>query len=67
MRSPPTLADQALGRAVLRDIRQTISEFRDGEREHLVRARNQLAWTGTITIVTGVWSDGFGHAQSGTT
>ena len=51
--SPPTLADQALGRAVLRDIRQTISEFRDGEREHLVRARNQLAWTGTITIVAG--------------
>jgi hypothetical protein len=51
--SPPTPADQALGRAVLRDIRQTISEFRDGERENLVRARNQLAWTGTITIIAG--------------
>ena len=40
-----------LGRVVLRDIRQTISEFRDGERAKLVRARNQLAWTGTITAI----------------
>jgi hypothetical protein len=51
--SPPTPQEQALGRAVLRDIRQAISEFRDGERANLVRARNQLVWTGTITAIAG--------------
>jgi len=45
--------DRALGRVLLRDVRQAISEFRDGERANLVRARNQLSWTGTITAIAG--------------
>lgn len=49
--APPTAEQNILGRVVLRDIRQTINEFRDGERAKLVRARNQLAWTGTITAI----------------
>lgn len=47
----PTPAEQAMGRAILRDIRDVISDFRDGERANLVRARNKLAWTGTITAI----------------
>jgi hypothetical protein len=53
---PPTslsLEDRALGRVILRDIRRAISEFRDSERANLVRARNQLVWTGTITAIAG--------------
>jgi hypothetical protein len=49
--TPPTAEQRILGRVVLRDVRQTISEFRDGERAKLVRTRNQLAWTGTITAI----------------
>jgi hypothetical protein len=49
----PTSDQQALGRALLRDVRQSISEFRDGERASLVRARNQLVWTGVFTSVAG--------------
>jgi hypothetical protein len=45
--------EQALGRVVLRDVRRAINEFRDGERANLVRARNQLARTGTMTAVAG--------------
>jgi hypothetical protein len=54
--APPEAAttsptEQAMGRSVLRDIRVVISDFRDGERANLVRARNKLAWTGTITAI----------------
>jgi hypothetical protein len=45
--------ESALGRVVLRDVRRAINQYRDGERANLVRARNQLAWTGTITAVAG--------------
>jgi hypothetical protein len=50
---PPTPDEQAFGRIVLRDIRQAINEFRDSERANLIRARNQLVWTGTITAIAG--------------
>ena len=49
----PTHPDPALGRMILREIRRAISEFRDDERAKLVRARNQLISTGTITAVSG--------------
>jgi hypothetical protein len=45
--------DAALGRVILREIRCAISEVRDDERAKLVRARNKLIWTGTITAVSG--------------
>ena len=48
-----TAAERALGRVVVRDIRRTINGFRDGERANLVRARNQLIWTGTFTAQAG--------------
>jgi hypothetical protein len=36
-------------RVVLREVRRVINEYRDARREGLVRARNQLLWTGTVT------------------
>ena len=45
--------ESALGRIVLRDVRRALNLYRDEERANLVRARNQLAWNGTITAVAG--------------
>jgi hypothetical protein len=42
---------QAQARVVLRTIRQAINGYRDDRRAALVRARNRLVWTGTITGV----------------
>jgi hypothetical protein len=36
-------------RAVLREVRRVINEYRDARREGLVRSRNQLLWTGIVT------------------
>ena len=49
----PTPEERSLGRVMLRDIRRSINAFRDGQRANLVRARNQLVWTGTITALGG--------------
>jgi hypothetical protein len=53
--TPPAAPDpaaEAKARAVLRDVRRAIYEFRDGRRDGLVRTRNRLAWTGTLTGLT---------------
>jgi hypothetical protein len=36
-------------RVILGGVRRVINEYRDARREGLVRARNQLLWTGTVT------------------
>jgi hypothetical protein len=61
---PPALpenteANVPQARAVLREIRHAINEFRDARRDGLVRARNYLSWTGLLT-------GAFGYALLGT-
>jgi len=63
--APPTLAlgqppadqtsDQAeaQARAVLRDVRRIINDFRDEKWDALIRARNRLVWTGAVTAISG--------------
>jgi hypothetical protein len=41
----------AQARLVLRDVRHSVNQFRDKSREALIRARNQLMWTGMLTGV----------------
>jgi len=40
---------QTQARLILRSVRETISEYRDGRRAGLVKTRNQLMWTGLVT------------------
>jgi MFS family permease len=40
---------QAQARAVLREVRNVINEYRDSRRDGLVRARNNLMWAGLLT------------------
>lgn len=40
-------------RVVLRDIRHVVNEYRDDRRVGLVRTRNNLLWTGTVTGLVG--------------
>ncbi|MEA2512284.1 MAG: hypothetical protein QOJ59_1771, partial [Thermomicrobiales bacterium] len=42
-------SEEAKAHLILRDIRHAINDFRDTSREGLVRARNQLMWTGLVT------------------
>ena len=44
-----TEIDRERARVMLREVRRGIDEYRDSRREGLVRARNQLLWTGTVT------------------
>ena len=52
--SAPQPANETYHRLSLRDVRRAINGFRDGERANLVRARNQLAWTGSLTALAGL-------------
>jgi hypothetical protein len=49
--APPTRNDELVARAVLRDVRRAIEEFRDERRLGLVRARNQLMRTVLVTNI----------------
>jgi hypothetical protein len=48
----PTAEERAHARLVVRDVHRAINEFRDNGLDGLIRARNSLIWTGTLTMLT---------------